>query len=111
MGGTFAVIMKGNLDYCIDTVLQVGNHPILLDSCIDKAAFYIHCISLAHGLLDYNKRTAYQTAEVFLRANGFKLTVKESDEVVDMLRQVSTRKVTINYVEEWVRKHIKPVSP
>ena len=111
MGGTFAVIIKGNLVYCIDSILEVGNQSNLLDSCISKAAYYIHCISLAHGLLDYNKRTAYQTAEVFLRANGYKLMVTEPDEVVDMLRQISTRKVTINYVEEWVRKHIKPFCP
>ena len=111
-GGKFSVIMEGNLRYCIETVLDIGNdHKNVLDRSIDKAAFYIHCISLAHGLLDCNKRTGYQCGDIFLRANGFRLKVIETDEVVDMLRQVSTKKVTVKFVEDWVRRHIKPVSP
>jgi death-on-curing family protein len=103
--------MKGNLSYCIETAFDKGNNLEILESCIVKAAYYIHCISLAHGLLDCNKRTGYQAGEIFLRANGYRLRVDEPDEVVEMLRQVATKKVGVKFVEEWVRRHIKPVFP
>jgi death-on-curing family protein len=110
MGGKFAVINEGNLRYCIDSVTDMGNYVTLIDSCIHKAAFYIFCISTGHGLLDYNKRTAYQVAYVFLLANGFEIHVIETDDVVLMMRQVSTKRMSIESVKNWVAQHIKPIS-
>jgi len=95
MGGKFALINEGNLDYCIDSVVNSSSRTTLIDNCIDKAAFYICCICLSHCFLDYNKRTAYQIAYVFLLANGFELHVIEPDDVVLMLRQVSTKQITL----------------
>jgi death-on-curing protein len=110
MGGKFAVINEGNLHYCLDSVLEISKQVALLSSCIEKAAHYIWCITLAHAFLDANKRTAYQVAYVFLLANGFKLYGVDKDEAVSIITNISIAKTTIESVREWISKHIKPVS-
>ena len=110
MGGKFAVINEGNLRYCIESVKDIGSHSTLVDSCIHKSAYYMCCISESHVLLDYNKRTAYQTANVFLLANGFEFHVVDADDAVSMLRHASRKKIAIENVKQWVTKHIKPIS-
>ena len=108
MGGKFAVINEGNLRYCVEIVKDVGNFESVTDTCAHKAAFYICCISTGHGLLDYNKRTAYQMAYVFLDLNGFTLRVVNADDVVTILRQVSSEQILVEDVKQWVTQHIKP---
>jgi death-on-curing protein len=110
MGGKFAVINEGNLCYCIESVVEIGNHPSLFDSCAHKSAYYICCLSEGHGLLDSNKRTAFQVADVFLRANGFKIRVQNTDHVVEMFTHVSMEHSAIENIRQWISQHIIPIS-
>jgi len=109
MGGKFVVINYGNLRYCLGSVLDKGHNVLLIERCIEKAAFYIWCICLAHAFLDCNKRTAFQVAYVFLVANGFELRGSDTEEIVSMMINISTRQITIDSVRNWIRKHIKSV--
>jgi death on curing protein len=98
MGGKFVIINDGNLSYCVESVRDIGDNSALIETFVQKAAYYIWCISLNHAFLDGNKRTAFQVAYVFLIANGFELQGIDADEVVTMLINVTTKQITIENV-------------
>ena len=60
-------------------------HYNLSTSLHRLAAAYAFSISKNHPFVDGNKRTAFLSAYMFLRENGWKLTVKQTDIVVRML--------------------------
>lgn len=101
---------KANLDYCIETTEDRDEALGLVDKLIDMTAHHLRCPSVASGFSNYNKITAYQAADTFLRANRFQLSIKESeiDDVVLLMRDITAGNVSLQNIKDWIRKHIMP---
>ena len=102
------LLYPGGLPYCVDTARDIRRSSVLRRTLSEMAAYYIWCLITNHPFVDGNKRTAFQTAEVFLRANGFSLSQLEPDEVVSTLLRVATGEVSVAELTDWVEKHLSP---
>src|SRR5438309_10386930 len=87
------LLYAGGLPYCIETAWDIGVTDELRKVLSKTAAYYIWCLITNHPFMDGNKRTAFQTAEVFLRANGFRLSGLEPNETVSILNGVAMAQI------------------
>ena len=101
-GGDFGLISKHNLNFIVEYVRDYGG------DIFDKAAFLMFYIASSHPFLNGNKRTAFLTAEVFLRANGWHIKC-EVDEALGFLLEVASGDKTIEDVKRWIREHAEKV--
>ncbi|MFA6100161.1 MAG: type II toxin-antitoxin system death-on-curing family toxin [Patescibacteria group bacterium] len=69
-----------------------------------KAAVLLEALVNYHVFADGNKRTAFISAAVFLRVNGYNLKVKESQGLQFMLAIANKRKNLPN-IEHWLKEH------
>lgn len=74
----------------------------------DLAAAYAFGIAKAHAFLDGNKRTAFQTAFVFLRLNGMDLDVTNAD-VVRMMEGLAESRMPEAEFASWLRAGAGPL--
>jgi death-on-curing protein len=72
------------------------------------AAAYAYGISLNHGFLDGNKRTAFVTAYVFLLDQGYDLIAGDQEAVTTMLA-VAAGEVSEIELAVWFRGYIRPL--
>ena len=72
------------------------------------AAAYAFGIAKAHAFIDGNKRTAFQTAFVFLYMNGQDLDVPEV-EVVTMMEGLADSRVPEAEFADWLRQGARPL--
>jgi death on curing protein len=105
---SLGLLYPGGLPYCVDTAQDIRHSSELRRTLSEMAAYYIWCLITNHPFVDGNKRTAFQTAEVFLRANGFSLSQLEPDEVVSTLLRVATGEIPVVELTDWVEKHLSP---
>ncbi len=79
-GGSFIApnnILKGdNLDYLLDAVMAEMFEAPLYPEIFQKAAVYFYTIINGHIFNDGNKRTALESALIFLELNGFRIKIK-----------------------------------
>ena len=101
-GGDFGLISKHNLDFIVEYVRDYEG------DVFDKAAFLMFYIAFSHPFLNGNKRTAFLTAEVFLRANGWHIKCG-ADEALGFLLEVASGDKTIEDVKRWIREHAEKV--
>lgn len=74
----------------------------------DLAAAYAFGLAKAHAFMDGNKRTAFQTAFVFLRLNGRDLDVPNA-EVVRMMEGLAESRVPEREFAAWLRAGAGPL--
>lgn len=77
------------------------------DDIFKLAAAYAFGITKNHPYLDGNKRTAFLTCYVFLRANGHNLRADEN-EVVQRVLDLSSSAITEDDFAEWLRRNCEP---
>ncbi len=70
----------------------------------ELAASYAYGISRNHPFLDGNKRTAFVTAVLFLRLNGYNLVASDMEKVLKML-DVAAGDISEESFAEWIRQH------
>nr|WP_321443443.1 type II toxin-antitoxin system death-on-curing family toxin [uncultured Cohaesibacter sp.] len=58
------------------------------EDCFQLAASYAEGIARNHPFIDGNKRTAFQTADLFLALNGYDLDAARGVEHADMMEQL-----------------------
>ncbi len=100
-------LYKGGVPYCVETARDLYNDPNPAVALTWKAAYYIWCLITNHPFIDGNKRTAFQTAEVFLRGNGYKMSGIEPHEVVTLLAGVATGQTRLEDLVPWIGKHLR----
>ncbi|MFA5412493.1 MAG: type II toxin-antitoxin system death-on-curing family toxin [Candidatus Micrarchaeia archaeon] len=71
-----------------------------------KASILLERLILSHPFIDGNKRTAYETTQVFLQANGYVLGAEEN-ETIDLLVGVAESKKNRYSIKAWLEKHAK----
>lgn len=70
----------------------------------DKAGSLFHSILKNHPFVDGNKRTAYSSAALFLKINGYKLT-NVHNEAVEFSVRVETEDLTVSEISSWLKKN------
>lgn len=70
----------------------------------DLAAAYAFAFAKNHAFVDGNKRVAFVSMATFLVLNGYSLEVPE-DEVVLMIKRLSTDKETQESIADWVKEN------
>ncbi len=70
----------------------------------DLAAAYAFAFAKNHAFVDGNKRVAFVSMATFLVLNGYSLELPE-DEVVLMIRRLSTDKETQESIADWVKEN------
>ena len=78
----------------------------LYQTIYEKAGVYIRNIIATHPFVDGNKRTAITSAGVFLKDNGFILTL-EKGELEKRALWVVSQKPEIQEIAKWLEKNSK----
>lgn len=71
----------------------------------ELAATYAFGLVKNHGFVDGNKRIGLAAMLLFLRKNGYKLRISESEAVV-MIEDIATGDVTEEQLAWWIRGRI-----
>lgn len=75
----------------------------------EAAATYLYEIIVVHPFIDANKRTAYSSADTFLRANGCFLEV-DLEEGKQFTLNIAKGDVDFFDVVRWVKAHMKSIA-
>lgn len=104
-GGAFGVRDEGLIESALDRARNrwgYGERDIAA-----LAAAYAYGLTKNHGFVDGNKRTAFQTMNVFLGLNGWRL-VAPQPEVVRVMIQVAEGRRTQARLATWIRGRLHP---
>jgi death-on-curing protein len=71
----------------------------------EMAATYADGIIKNHPFFDANKRTGFQTMELFLGLNGMRLTA-DDDDCVQMICGLASNEIDLGGFGDWVKKNI-----
>ena len=99
-------LSRGSLLYIIEIVQDLYNEHDALDALAAKAAHILFNIATAHPFIDGNKRTAFGTADIFLRLNGHFLKV-DAQEGQSFIVKIATGEVVEDSVRKWTRQRLK----
>ena len=78
-GGARDLIDEGKLESALAAPSATFDSNLLNKTVEEQAAAYWHGLCQAHAFLDGNKRLALTATYVFLRLNGYRLTMPEHD--------------------------------
>lgn len=70
----------------------------------DKAAALMHSLLKNHPFVDGNKRTAYSSAGVFLKINGYRLFNKHRNALI-FTKKVENTRLSLEEIAMWLEKH------
>ncbi len=104
-GGEHGYLSMSNLEYLLDTVKDVGERLAKRQAIIKKAAFLLYNVVVVHPFLNGNKRTAFELAKLFLKANGFGLKV-DVKETYSFLLRLASGDASESEAEEWLATHL-----
>ena len=103
-GGLHGVRDKGAVEAAVFRP-QIGYY----NSIEEEAAALMESLGNNHGFLDGNKRIAFTAADVFLRRNGFYISVEPADGYEFITGSMERREFRFAQILDWIRRHIKPV--
>jgi death on curing protein len=104
-----AILKPGEFKFCLDAVRDIASRQAFREALIRKAAYYFWCLNANHVFVAANKRTAFQTAYVFLRANGHDLSGLDPTETVVLFSNLARGLSGRRDAENWVRKSLSVV--
>jgi death-on-curing protein len=99
-------LSRGSLLYIVETVQDLYNEYDASDALAAKAAHILLHIAAAHPFVDGNKRTAFGTADIFLRLNGYFLKV-DAQEGQSFIVKIAAGEVVEDSVRKWTRQRLK----
>ncbi len=107
-GGSFGLRDAGLLDSAVHQAQASFGGSLLHPEICDMAAAYLLHLTANHPFVDGNKRTAWVSARVFLRLNGFRVKPrrKESVEMVVEIAGGSLR--DWRSIAIWIADRITP---
>jgi len=98
------------LDSAVHQAYQTYGGHDLYPTPFDKAAALIRSLTSNHPFLDGNKRTAWLAAWVLLRANNIRI-VATTEEIVDLMVAVATRKLEVEDISNFLLDHAADTRP
>ncbi len=102
-------LSKGSFLYLLGTVRDLYDAETFLEALIAKAAYILFGIVTSHPFIDGNKRTAYGAANIFLRSNGYRISVSPKTGTEFIVR-IATGELDEAKVRKWIRQHLKKLS-
>lgn len=100
-------LSKGSLLYILETAQDLSNNEDHEEALAAKAAYILFNIIVAHPFIDGNKRTAFGTADVFLRLNGYSIRTDADDGMKFVVKIAAGDVEEIKKVRKWIRQHLK----
>ena len=98
-GGEKGIVDKGPLDFIVNKI-QSSKTDIY-----HKSAMLLNEIITTHPFVDGNKRTAFETAKIFLRENGKTLKIKDINQASEYIINIAENKKNIFSIEHWIKTH------
>ena len=80
------------------------------DDVVADAAALFESLAINHPFVDGNKRVAFGAVDVFLRTNGYRLTVTSDQAYAFMIDLFETNRFRFEYLEPWLRSIAKPAT-
>jgi len=102
-------LSKGSFRYILDTVHDLYNEQSFEEALIAKAAYILFNIVISHPFIDGNKRTAYGAANIFLRVNGYRISVCAKTGT-QFIARLATGQFDEAKVQTWIRQHLKKLN-
>lgn len=78
-GGRVGIRDEAALESALHQPQATYGQELLHPHLEDQAAAYLFHLCRAHPFVDGNKRVAFATADVFLRLNGYRLTLSDDE--------------------------------
>ena len=77
------------------------------DTLSMQAAALLQSLCQNHCFVDGNKRVAFASTAIFLRMNGYRLSVNPDDGESFIIDQVIQNRITIENITTWLEGHMK----
>ena len=74
-----------------------------------QAAALLQSLTQNHSFIDGNKRVAFALTAIFLRMNGYRLTVKSDNGESFLIKKVIGQKANLDKIAAWLEKHMQKV--
>jgi death on curing protein len=103
-GGTAGVRDGGALESALFRP-QTGYYA----DVIEETAALFESLIQNHPFVDGNERTAFASADVFLRLNGFVLHVEDTDAYAFIVGSIERGEFDRERIDAWLREHIAEV--
>lgn len=100
-GGTAGVRDLGLLESALYRP-QTGYY----DDVVQMAAALLESLMINHPFADGNKRVAFFLTDIFLRMNGWKITVQPQVGYHCILKILSQKSDRFVFLERWLRTHL-----
>ncbi|MEM3908291.1 MAG: type II toxin-antitoxin system death-on-curing family toxin [Nitrososphaerota archaeon] len=104
-GGTPGILFDNELELVIDSPTQSFFGKEQFTNCVEKASKLFHELNKLHPFIDGNKRTAYESAKVFLMLNGRALSPPK-EEVLKISLSTATCQADMKTVLAWFKRYI-----
>ena len=82
---------------------QTGHY----EDIVEMAAALFESLLINHPFIDGNKRTAFFLTDIFLRCNGWKITVQPQVGYHFILKILDEREHRFAFIAKWLRHHIQ----
>jgi death-on-curing protein len=79
------------------------------DTLSMQASALFQSLCQNHCFVDGNKRVAFASTAIFLRMNGYRLSVNPDDGESFIIDQVIQNRITIENIATWLEGHMKEV--
>lgn len=88
---------------CEKPKMIVGGMEVY-DEIFIKTGVLLEALANYHPFVDGNKRTAFLSAKIFLRMNGYILSVA-TDDGKTFLLEVATKQYAFQKISQWIKTH------
>lgn len=106
-GGMPGVINPAHLVAAVERPRSGMRDIEFYPTVVEKAAALLHSIISTHPFADGNKRTSVAAAGLFLRVNGLRLAVSQS-ELEEFAVHVAVAHPEIADITDWLQQHTHP---
>jgi death on curing protein len=100
-GGIKGILNEGTIEYAIASASKKQD-------VVDQAAVILEIVAKRHPFLDGNKRTAFASAAVLLRLDGYE-TIATDDEIISFMLDSAAGRLTRSQVVTWLKDRLKRV--
>ena len=105
-GGSAGVRDSGLLQSALARPAAAFGGQDLYESVPAKAAALMHSIVSNHAFVDGNKRVAVAAAELFLLANGFRLSA-DTDALEELTMAAASAHIGVEEIRIWIEQRIR----
>lgn len=105
-GGSLGIRDEGLLRSAIARAYSSFGGQDLYPTIFEKSAALLESLVRNHPFIDGNKRAAWESMDIFLELNGYRLSCA-TPRGYDLVMQIIKHHMTVQQVAEWLEKHSK----